>query len=139
MSAKMLDVFVDDYTSPCPYTLSSKSTIKEADELMATHGVRHIPIVDEASVPQGILSERDVKLLRQSTEVGDELVTKYMIEDPYIVVSGTPLEKVAYEMSTRKIGSAIVVTPKGQLDGIFTSTDALNALVEGIRGEFEDH
>ena len=38
-------------------------------------------------------------------------------------------------MSSKKLGSAIVLDEQGDLAGIFTTTDALNALVEVIRGK----
>jgi acetoin utilization protein AcuB len=39
------------------------------------------------------------------------------------------MDEVAFEMSSRKIGS-VLVTEDDQLLGIFTVTDALNALIE---------
>jgi len=58
-----------------------------------------------------------------------------MEHSPYVVESGTPLDQVALEMSNRKIGSAIVRNFDSFNYGIFTSTDALNALIEVVRGQ----
>jgi len=41
-----------------------------------------------------------------------------------------PLDRVAFTMSDRKIGSVIVNEDDGEFLGIFTVTDALNALIE---------
>jgi predicted transcriptional regulator len=38
-------------------------------------------------------------------------------------------------MSSKKLGSLIVTNSSGDVSGIFTNTDALNALVEVLRGE----
>ena len=57
-----------------------------------------------------------------------------MKKDPYIVDSTTKLSEVAFYMAKHKYGSALVQEPDGEL-GIFTSTDALNALVEVLRGD----
>ena len=56
-----------------------------------------------------------------------------MAAAPLTVRSTTPLDEVAYEMSDKKVGSVIVEDEDGQFLGIFTATDALNALVEIVR------
>jgi CBS domain-containing protein len=57
-----------------------------------------------------------------------------MSADPFTVVATAPLDEVAYAMSEKKIGSVIVNDEDGQFLGIFTASDALNALIEIIRG-----
>jgi CBS domain-containing protein len=59
----------------------------------------------------------------------------FMTAAPYCVPAGTPLEEVAFEMSAHKFGSVLVTDEDGNVSGIFTSIDALNALVEVLRGE----
>ena len=56
-----------------------------------------------------------------------------MSPQPFIVSSETPLEEVALSMSRQKFGSALVRDEKDQTLGIFTVTDALNALIEVLR------
>ena len=56
-----------------------------------------------------------------------------MAEHPLTVSASLPLDEVAYAMSERRVGSAIVNDEKGELLGIFTATDALNALIEIVR------
>ena len=56
-----------------------------------------------------------------------------MVRDPLTVSSEMPLDEVAFEMSTRKVGSVIVNDENDELLGIFTVTDALNALIEIAR------
>ncbi|HOM14314.1 MAG TPA: CBS domain-containing protein, partial [Rubrivivax sp.] len=52
---------------------------------------------------------------------------------PLTVNAAAPLDEVAYAMSERKVGSAIVNDENGEFLGIFTATDALNALIELTR------
>ena len=40
------------------------------------------------------------------------------------------LGEVAFQLSSQKVGSALVLDESGEVYGIFTTTDALNALVE---------
>lgn len=55
--------------------------------------------------------------------------------DPVTVRTNDPLDEVAYRMSDLKIGSVIVLDEYGSFYGIFTATDALNALIEVVRGD----
>lgn len=41
-------------------TLSKRDTLKAAIELIKRHGVRHVPIVDDANVVQGLVSDREI-------------------------------------------------------------------------------
>ncbi len=127
-------VSVDEFTTPCPFTVSREATLREVYQLMTTHGIRHIPVVD-GKIPVGIVSDRDLKLLGQFPAWEDFSVGKIMSPDPFTVMYDSKIDTVAFEMSKRKIGSALVMNEIGQIVGIFTSTDALNALIEVVRGE----
>lgn len=49
------------------------------------------------------------------------------------VRASTTLDEVAYLMSEKKVGSVIVNDDEGAFVGFFTTTDALNALIEIVR------
>ena len=57
-----------------------------------------------------------------------------MKKDPYCASPHARISEVAMEMSSNKYGSAIILDNEGGI-GIFTSIDALNALIEIVRGE----
>jgi len=130
---------VEEFTTPNPVTATEDMPIDELRQLMQEFGVRHLPIVRGSRVV-GIVSDRDVRVvqglsLEHSIQVraGD-----IMAGDPVTVTAGTPLDEVAYTMSDRKIGSVIVYEDSGEFLGIFTVTDALNALIEVSREESGD-
>jgi acetoin utilization protein AcuB len=127
---------VEEYTTCNPVTASETADVNEIELIMRVNGVRHLPIVRGTDVV-GIISERDMKLVRGLPRVQQSLLkaNDIMHKDPYCCSSNTPLDEVAFEMSESKIGSAIVLDDEGKLMGIFTLTDALNALIEIIRGE----
>jgi acetoin utilization protein AcuB len=56
-----------------------------------------------------------------------------MASDPVTVNSQASLDVVAFEMSQNKIGSVLVNDENEKFLGIFTVTDALNALIEIAR------
>ncbi len=124
---------VEEFTTPDPVTAPEDASIDELSELMAKHGVRHIPIVKDDRVV-GVVSDRDLKLVKGLDLKEKMLVSAadIMARDPVSVESSTPLDEVAFEMSKRKIGS-VIVNENGKLLGIFTVTDALNALIEILR------
>ena len=130
------DVTVDEFTTPEPVTATEEMTIDELRRLMDEYGIRHLPVVRGERVV-GVISDRDVRLVAGLTSDEKRLVraSDIMATEPLVVSAGTRLDEVAYAMSEKKVGSAIVTEPDGKLLGIFTATDALNALIEIVRGD----
>lgn len=127
---------VYEYTTPSPHFVEAHDSAQKAIEMIQNHSIRHIPVTHLGQIV-GIISQRDFGFRYYESISKDLLAKDLMTEDPYIVDFNTPLEEVAYHMSSLKIGSAIVKGHEGELLGIFTSTDALNALIEIIRNDVE--
>lgn len=136
MKKQALNITIDEFTSPSPTFCSKETKVEEIKSIMEAGGIRHLPVI-ENDIPIGIISSRNITMI--SCLPGNDLFTAkdIMIDHPYCVQLGSPLEEVAFEMSKRKIGSAIIVDKSGKIEGIFTSTDGLNALIEIIRGTIE--
>ena len=134
---KKLKLPVEEFTTPDPITAPEDASTDELRELMAEHGIRHLPIVTAGQVV-GIVSERDLKVVAGLELSEKQLVraSDIMAKDPVVVDSQATLDEVAYEMSSRKIGS-VIVNEGSKFLGIFTSTDALNALIEITRSARE--
>lgn len=131
-----LNVPVEEFTTPDPVMVPDTASIEEMAELMEQHDVRHLPIVRDGGVV-GVVSDRDLRLaLGLSAERRNQVTARdIMAADPVSVLADTPLDEVAFDMSERKIGSVLVYEESGDYLGIFTVTDALNALIEILRGE----
>lgn len=130
------DLTVYQYTTPSPYFVDVDDLAEKAIQIINEHNVRHIPVVEDGIIV-GIISHRDFGFRYYDSIEKDLKARDLMTRNPYIVDFNTPLEEVAYTMSNHKIGSAIVKDYKGDLVGIFTSTDALNALIDVIRDDVE--
>jgi acetoin utilization protein AcuB len=130
---KQLKIPVDEYTTPSPVTVDADTPMCDLIELMQDKEIRHIPVVS-ADAAIGIISDRDVRMVMNVEGAQALRARDLMHADPFTVESGTSLEDVVFAMSKNKIGSAIV-NDNGNIVGIFTSTDALNALVEVLRGD----
>ncbi|MFA7585628.1 MAG: CBS domain-containing protein [Novosphingobium sp.] len=130
-----LNLPVEEYTTPNPVTAGEDMLIDDLRRLMEEHGIRHLPIVRGGTVV-GVISDRDARLVA-GLDFEKKLQVRaadIMASDPLTVSAATPLDEVAYAMSEQKIGSVIVNDENGQFLGIFTVTDALNALIEIARG-----
>lgn len=124
-----LNLTVADAMTKLPHAIAPLESLAAARDRMLKLKVRHLPVRDGGKIV-GIISDRDVDLIMNSRDYypGKVLIKDVMIPDPYCVQPYTALAKVAAEMATRKIGSALVIDDKQQLLGIFTGTDALRFL-----------
>lgn len=125
---------VEEFTTPDPITANEEMSIDDLRHLMEKHGIRHLPVVRGNSVV-GVISDRDVRLVSGLT-VAEKLQVRasdIMAAAPLTVSASTPLDEVAFAMSDKKVGSVIVNDEDGRFLGIFTATDALNALIEIVR------
>lgn len=125
---------VEQFISPNPITASEATSVDELWRLMDQYGVRHLPIVRDDQVT-GVVSDRDVRLILglSAAEKLQVQAVDIMSPDPIEVPADTPLDDVAFLMADRKVGSVLVTDEAGRLIGIFTITDALNALVDFVR------
>ena len=109
-----------------PHSIALDAPLKSAEELMARHAIRHLPVVEGGKLV-GIISERDVNLgMSLSPSAYDSkqlMVSAAYIPQPYAVEMNARIDIVLREMVERHIGSAIV-TKDGKVTGIFTATDA---------------
>jgi acetoin utilization protein AcuB len=124
-----MEITVEEYTSPIVVTIDPAATLDRALELMQENQIRHLPVMRDEKV-LGLLSERDLlthfgKDWTKMMRVGDIMSTSLLS-----VYASDNLGDVAFQLSNKKVGSALVLDEDDSLYGIFTTTDALNALVE---------
>jgi acetoin utilization protein AcuB len=124
---------VGDLMTPCPVSIRAEQSLAHAHLLMRSHGVRHLPVLQEDRVV-GVVSQGDLRLLESIGDVAvDEVaVEEAMVDHPYMVWADTPIAQVLGQMLERHIGSALVVDQdglaRGRVAGIFTAVDAMKAL-----------
>lgn len=125
--------------TPFPYSVEVGAPIREAQEFMRVHRIRHLPVTD-AQCLIGVLSDRDIKLfLGPDFDYPDQkevTVRDVYMDNPYIVDLNERLDKVLQTMAEKHIGS-VLVTRNGKLAGVFTSTDACESFAEFLRDQFK--
>lgn len=124
---------VSKYMTPSPRTIAKSDTLAKALETMREHHIRHLPVVHGQKLV-GVLSDRDVKLLRtlRAVDPNTQTVEDAMTPHVYAVPADEPLDRVAAEMAEHKYGSAVVMNGE-TIAGIFTTVDALVALSDTYR------
>lgn len=124
-----MDLTVDEYTSVSLKTISLNAELKDAHQMMKDHGIRHLPVMDGKEIV-GIVSERDI-LANYGKPWSEYMRIKSVMSNSILFAhSNDGLGDVAFRLSNEKKGSAVILNEKDELYGIFTTTDALNALVE---------
>lgn len=123
------------YMTRKPWTIVPTATMAEAHRLMRAHAIRHLPVVADHRVV-GIVTMRDLHLLETLPGVSpDEVeVEDAMSPDVFVASESDDLADVVERMAEAKLGSAVIMD-RGDLVGIFTSIDAMRALVEILRRE----
>ena len=126
----MTTLKVYKYMTPSPHSIGRDQSLATAHRLMRNNGIRHLPVLD-GGVLVGLVSERDLRFIEtlQEVDLGVVRVEEAMSPDPYFVHVDTPVRDVAAQMIEHKYGSAIVVD-HGNVVGIFTTIDALRALID---------
>ena len=105
-----------------PVTITAEHTLRQALEIMHACGFSGLPVV-RGGKPVGILTSRD---LRFETNL-DQPVGGVMTRDPITVTQGIALEDARHLLHKHRIEKLLVVDPRGELLGLITVKDILNA------------
>lgn len=112
-----------------PITVTEKTSIQEAIELMKEGRFRHLPIVSKNKKLKGFITLTDLKQGLIPAMVGDLALTDIMISDPITVDPDDDLETAAVLIYEHKIGGMPVVK-NGAVVGIITESDILRAFID---------
>lgn len=134
-------MFVRDYMTNNPITISSSTPILEALSTMKKQKIRQLPVVDKG-VLMGLVSERELLTVTPSPAttlsiyemnylLAKMVVREVMVKNPITVAPGCSLEEAALSMRDNKIGCLLVVEDN-KLIGIITQTDIFDAFVKAF-------
>jgi CBS domain-containing protein len=122
-----------------PATVKPEDGIKDAIWKMEHGHFRHLPVVDEQGKLIGMLSDRDIRLIRPSlafTNKEDAMVQLWSISvqqaavfDPITIKQETTLKEAAELMLRWHVGGLPVVDDREKLVGMITYTDLLREFV----------
>ena len=135
---------VSRYMTQKLITTSPEVSAKEAFFLMRNHEVRHIPVVDGGELV-GIISDRDLRRPRWAEHV-DDWTLYYQLDDehrvadvmtlnPETVRASDDIQKAVRIFQDRRFGALPVLNKDGELVGILSAVDLLEALGELLAGK----
>jgi acetoin utilization protein AcuB len=116
--------------------------IAEARNLMQEKGIRHLPVVDEKGLLQGMVSDRDVRSAMPSTllkkpdyeitlaKIMNFPIADIMSREPVKIYVYYTIQDVLLVMRKFKVGAVPVVDDDGYLKGILSTRDLLAAFVD---------
>lgn len=136
-------------------TVRKETTIREVAELLLTHRISGLPVVDEENRVVGIVSEGDlifqdkklhtpafleilggVIYLENPERLGRDLmkmtaarVSEIMTSKVYTVGEDTPLEEVATIMIEKRVNRTPVVDRAGRIAGIISRQDLIKSML----------
>lgn len=118
------------YTPRAPYSVGPKEPLGNARRLMEKYAIHELPVRAEGKLV-GLLSARDLRLLWSLAQSPPESLTveQAMSTDPYAVASSTALDEVVRIMLEREVDAAVVLE-EGRVLGVFTPTNAMEALLD---------
>lgn len=112
-----------------PVTVTKKTSIRTAIELMKEKGFRHLPVVSKNNVLKGFVTLADLKQGLIPAMVGDLKLSDLMISDPITVDPDDDIETAARLIYEHKISGMPVVKNRNVV-GIITESDILRAFID---------
>lgn len=140
---------VRDLMTPDPFTLQPRDTLAALYDLMDSHRVRHVPIVDADGELVGLLTHTDLAMsalgslsdlpLSQERDLLQRRrVREVMVTDLETVEPDTSLAEAATTLFENKIG-CLPVVEGSRLVGILTESDFVRRFVEEEAGRAQRH
>jgi len=103
-----------------PNTLSAEDLVGHAKDLMQTHKISGLPVVDADRRVVGILTNRDLRFVEdRNQKVGEVMTSKDLVTAP----PGTTLDQARQILRTNKVEKLILVNTDGTLAGLITMRD----------------
>lgn len=103
-----------------PNTLSADDLVGHAKDLMQTHKISGLPVVDGDRRVVGILTNRDLRFVEDRNQKVGEVMTS---KDLVTAQPGTTLDQARQILRTNKVEKLILVNEDGTLAGLITMRD----------------
>ena len=127
---------VKDAMRGAPVTVAADEPILEAAGRMMDHGIRHLPVTDDAGHLLGIVSDRDLRaaigdpaeaLRRESAGLDRMPVSSVMTVDPLTTRPEVSLAEIAQRFVDERVGAIPVLGPGEVLVGIISYLDVIRS------------
>lgn len=110
-------------------TIRPESSIQDAIELLLSQKVSGLPVTDSDGRLVGIVTEFALLAIAYDHQVRNETVEQHMTTEVFTVDADDPINKVADLCIAHRV-RRVPVTHDGQLVGLISRRDVLNAVYE---------
>jgi IMP dehydrogenase len=108
-----------------PFSLTPEHRVYEAEELMSKYRISGVPIVDKKGKLVGIITNRDLRFIRDySTPIGEVMTRENLVTAPV----GTTLQEAEHILQQHKIEKLPLVDENFILKGLITIKDIEKAI-----------
>ena len=121
----MRDIIARDIMLKGVLTITSERKVAYARLIMLRHNVGALPVVDEANVLLGIITQRDIDLA--GADVSDLMVSDLMTRSLVKAKESTTLRWIVEKMIKTGLQRIPVVDEKSKLLGLVTQTTVIKA------------
>jgi acetoin utilization protein AcuB len=133
-------MYVKDFMHTTVTTVTPDTLVSTAYQMMQSERIRHLPVVTDARILVGVLTDRDVRRAAASDAppmaehelayLLDKLPVRDIMTPKVVTVHGTtPLVEAGQIFLQKKFGCLPVVRDHNTLEGIITVTDLLRAYI----------
>jgi acetoin utilization protein AcuB len=130
---------VGDWMTKNPLTIEADASVMEAIHTLREKNVRRLPVMKDGKLVGLVTEKMLLGYMPAKATTLDQWemhyllartpVTQAMNPTPHTVRPATPLAEAARLLHDRKLNGVIVVDDRGDLVGIMTTTNALEALI----------
>ncbi len=130
---------VGEWMTKNPITIEQDASVIEAIHLLKEKNIRRLPVLAKGKLV-GLVTEKMLYgyMPAKATSL-DQWELHYLLSKtpvkaamnpkPHTVPSDEPISEVAKLLHDRKLNGVLVVNRKGELEGLLTTTNALEALI----------
>jgi acetoin utilization protein AcuB len=112
-----------------PITINRTALLQDAVQLMKSHNIRHLPVVDDDGELVGFVTESDLRQFSFPSMIEEIPVHQVMMTNPRTIDANASIEEAARLIHDKKIGG-LPVMENGALVGVITASDLLSAFIE---------
>ena len=134
-------MFISKVMTRNPVTIDQDADIFQAQEIMAKHHFRHLPVINENNFLIGIVTDRDIRSALPSSYFIDDAGRKkwksfsaikikdIMTKDPVTISPLYTIQDALILLQKKSFGAFPVVDEHGKLVGIFSVRDLLREFI----------
>jgi acetoin utilization protein AcuB len=119
-------------------TIDKDADISTAQEKMAEHRIRHLPVVEENNLLIGIVTDRDIRSALPSSRLAEKenmekialsKIDEIMTKNPVSISPFDTIQDALLLLQKKRFGSLPVVDHQEKLIGIITTRDLLREFI----------